>query len=596
MITRAQWNELNNRIQTIPLETINNESALDKLESKITLIELQLLIADCNQDRSALPFRAFLNNRWEERINNALCITLANALSAIYGIGCYQLLMPSITHIENEITGTSLNDRDLNLHHFVLSDDNSRFIEVAPCLDCSENDGILKHCSLSNGEPQRLSETEIERVTKHSHEANQYYAAIEKVIEAQNRPTVGGMLHQTIVALKLGGEHGGRGGTEFDSGAEANVAIERICRYWNNELSEAQRTAIAPLAAPQHPNVTLGDSLGRLWRPQDANYRGVRYCVEVIANQMESILESHLDLYQMDIAPLMTARTEKQIALRNAITSENYAMTFDYPLSTLFLHDLYSLNKAQFHAVNQELVDVLNATPLETRLEWINNIMINRNTMYVKDFTSITNLMDKEQRNKIIRNMPDNHLQLQTSDEFIHSLSNIDPTIKLEFVRKIDIHNVRRVITGFILNIILDGLPLDEQPDEQLNFINSLGEECLRNIKIEQPFLLAQRQWQSYVQPMREHFNTAKKFIEQGNVGKLKNLLDQGPWEEMLEHVRTFSFGSLWEKLGAKEMAAVNVFQFILEKLNNISTQEQYSRFNQNIKQFANINQQTISD
>ncbi len=92
---------------------------------------------------------------------NLIYLKLAEYLEPIFGVSRFQLLMPTLLVTVNELTGTSLTDTNLRLMDFVLSDDKTRFIEIAPCLDSAQPE--LMHTALFNGEKRALSPSEKTR-------------------------------------------------------------------------------------------------------------------------------------------------------------------------------------------------------------------------------------------------------------------------------------------------------------------------------------------------------------------------------------------------------------------------------------------------
>src|SRR3990167_1466230 len=127
-------------------------SPLIQFEIQQTYQALNQLFNQLDESEATLetiqPFLKFFNDRWE-RIKNTslsytaspnfgltkLCLDLATSLSNMTGKSAYELMMPTIQITESPLTGTALSDSDLKLHHFVLNDDHTHFIEVAAALE-----------------------------------------------------------------------------------------------------------------------------------------------------------------------------------------------------------------------------------------------------------------------------------------------------------------------------------------------------------------------------------------------------------------------------------------------------------------------------
>lgn len=103
---------------------------------------------------------------------NRICFTLAYTLSPIVKKDLYQILIPSLTIYNNDFTQRKLSD--LKPHQFILTDDNTAPIEIAPCLDLMKNGRLEKVCLL-DGTIKELTDTERRRIINHSDQVNAYY-------------------------------------------------------------------------------------------------------------------------------------------------------------------------------------------------------------------------------------------------------------------------------------------------------------------------------------------------------------------------------------------------------------------------------------
>ncbi|MDR3491318.1 MAG: hypothetical protein P4M12_04640 [Gammaproteobacteria bacterium] len=256
------------------------------LDFQITLRELQYLISQSSH-LEATPenlkgFKDFLANRWEyvrktdlsypHRMNintNIICWLLANDIASVLSSTPYNLLMPSMQHPINEVT---LNDwNDLQLHEFILNDDETRFIEVADCIQYAEDDGILKYTSLFPALEQPglesgiklLSETEKHRVIFHSPEATAYYVALHNLLEVKNRGmSLGSFVRRLMNQLFAGGVHALN--IEDHNAEVGSAAIDGITEF-NRFLLTLENDERAIIFNSCAPNLTVGRNFEIIW-------------------------------------------------------------------------------------------------------------------------------------------------------------------------------------------------------------------------------------------------------------------------------------------------------------------------------------------
>lgn len=128
----------------------------------------------------------------------------------------------------------------------------------------------------------------MERVSRHSKQASEFYQAVIAFNKQRLLgDDIGAKLSQLVVALRSGGSHSGRGsGSELNAGSEANLGILAFNDYWV-ALPEQQKLAIFA-ETPELKNI-----LGRLFRPDDVNYKEVRFCVELLANALDPIIQQY---------------------------------------------------------------------------------------------------------------------------------------------------------------------------------------------------------------------------------------------------------------------------------------------------------------
>jgi hypothetical protein len=192
--------------------------------------------------------------------------------------------MPSLENSE-DVYGNNIHS--LGLHEFVLSDNARVFIPLAQCLyQASVSDeGQLRQIVAIDGRYPELTPSEIERVSHHSKQASEIYQAV--IAYNQQRllgDDIGAKLSQLAKALRSGGAHGS--GSELNAGSEANLGLLAFGEYWD-ALSERQKITIFT-ETPE-----LKDVLGRLFRPDDVNYKETRFCVELLAQALDPIIQRY---------------------------------------------------------------------------------------------------------------------------------------------------------------------------------------------------------------------------------------------------------------------------------------------------------------
>lgn len=278
----------------------NASDAIGGYENKITLEE----ILDCLVNGSDEKLISVLSLRWERirgsnmcytqqpfNMVNQLCLDIAIAMSSPIstddeinalepGKGPYCLLMPTLEATE-DVYGNNIHA--LKLQEFVLSDNERVFIPIEQCLDEASlsTSGKLRHMVMVNDQCPTLTPDEIKRVSLHSEQANAAHQALTELnYQRFFAQDLGAKLTLLATALRRGGKHSA--GEEYNAGAEANQGILAFHEFWQT-LSEANKTEIF------RKTPTLEDILGRLFRPDDVNYRSVQFCVELIANDLDPI-------------------------------------------------------------------------------------------------------------------------------------------------------------------------------------------------------------------------------------------------------------------------------------------------------------------
>jgi hypothetical protein len=270
-----------------------------------------------------------------------ILLALSKQLATVLKLSKYEILLPSLKITEYAAAGRiidGIDDADLLLNDFVLSDDNTAIIEVFSCLSQASIHGELKHGYLENGQTLFLSQAEQERVINHSFESKQYWEAIkDRIYIVQNGESFGAVLLRLAEDLRKGGVHGkelgGSGGQEYKAGLDADYGIINFF-IWLHALSEKDREFLESFE-------DIYAYIKRLGYPGDSTSVESFYCVEVIAVGIERLLGLNpilfdtypentkiTNLYSKNAADLKVKLTET--ALLTALKNSNYLVTSTY--------------------------------------------------------------------------------------------------------------------------------------------------------------------------------------------------------------------------------------------------------------------------
>ncbi len=293
------------RLNSRLLESSTSKTIYENLESLLTVNQVEniLVMPDENQ---AAEFKKFLAERWQRirgtalcytlapnRLINQLCIDIAKEISPLpessEGIndledraGPYFLLMPSLDK-DKDVYGNNIHL--LNLHEFILSDGEHTVIPIVECLRQAtlSDHGVLRHmCEINNSYPI-LSVGEIRRLQQHSTNVNQTYQVALRFNHFRlHGPDLPAKLTRLASFLRSGGVHAS--GSEYNAGEASNVGIAEFYQYWDG-LSKFEKDQFCEL----YPEIR--DILGRLFRPKDAAYVEVSFCVELLANSLDTLVQ-----------------------------------------------------------------------------------------------------------------------------------------------------------------------------------------------------------------------------------------------------------------------------------------------------------------
>ena len=340
----------------------NTLQSLERFENQLTLNEMEACFRDSKPEELDANLVHLLSARWERIRNsnmcytqqprnlvNQLCFEIAKAISPpaataseieelAPNAGPYCLLMPSLENSE-DIYGENIHS--LGLHEFVLSDNERVFIPLAQCLHQASlsDEGQLRQMVAIDEELPELTSSEVARVSNHSKQAGDFYQSIIAFNKQRLlADDIGAKLSQLANGLRGGGAHrrGHGSGSEFNAGSQANLAIVAFGEYWE-ALSERQKSAIFT----EEPK--LKDVLGRLFRPNDMNYKDTRFCVELLAGELDPII--HRYNKKPDIETLRNRVLEKESAFKKAAQSRDGLVVIqnDKPPKHI-LHHIFKLN------------------------------------------------------------------------------------------------------------------------------------------------------------------------------------------------------------------------------------------------------------
>ena len=335
------------QIETIRLliDENNVETIPDKLiqfENKLTLAEIEYCLSIKEKDNLSERLCAVLAQRWERirtssmsytenplNIVNQFCLDLAIILYPIPKTekeidelpeceGPYFILMPSL-RASTDVIGSNIHN--LSFQQFILSNDDDIFIPLLPVLERAtiSDNGEFEHYVSLNGAFLKLSDEELKRLKHHSAIIEEYVLAIEHLNEFRIKGEgLGANLQRLVVALRAGGAHGGGDGQEYNAGSQANIGIFEFSAYWDKVPAALKSDYLR-----QYPE--LNDSLGRLFRPRDADYESTIYCVELIAQAIDTIIQNYnLSIHSLEKLKIEVAN--KREIIEREIKSDKYQL------------------------------------------------------------------------------------------------------------------------------------------------------------------------------------------------------------------------------------------------------------------------------
>jgi hypothetical protein len=348
-------NDFMRKIQDIPLENIaslETKSMADYLKMADTLRELQGLARNFVIDSRPIalkvrPFQNFFAKRWQEIYKtpaeycanpqnkfNQFCVTLAGIIAeSVPDLGRYSLLMPTQKVLKSDITYTYFDDPALPLHHFILSDDGTRFIEIQPCFIAAEEDAVFKHTVLIDGDIKPLSNDEAERLIDHSILSSiltQQIKDYRDFTTSKDKLSMGSQMMRLAEALLTGGVHNSstrlantdhRKADHLNAGEAANIGILAFAEY----LKKIPPEDVDKLMALSSKG--LSENFGQIWRrlttPGAIDLLDTSYCVELLAPNIKAICQANPEVFTLGKLTLEGFKQNLSTAKENFLKSIN---------------------------------------------------------------------------------------------------------------------------------------------------------------------------------------------------------------------------------------------------------------------------------
>lgn len=302
-------------------------SKISKLEARLSLFQLRkILICQWHSSKSLQrKLKNFFWSRWQ-RVNetdaqylndfespaNKACLEIAKLVGTALKKPYLAVLMPSLQCVaEGDYISSSYVDESYldnpkldvtKLKEIILSESSSRLINVLDVMSSAQFDGRFKHNSLFSGQVKELSYTEQERLFSRHNSIKAHRDAIHARVHYKlHGETVGAAVNRLIHGLTEGSVL--FYGEEYNAAFSANIAISTFYEYLCT-LSQETREALMNTSIVDNFQVedegiiTFRSVWERLSNPLNGA-SSERYCVEMIAEQIENILKENDNLYEL---------------------------------------------------------------------------------------------------------------------------------------------------------------------------------------------------------------------------------------------------------------------------------------------------------
>ncbi|CEK10578.1 hypothetical protein [Legionella hackeliae] len=283
---------------------VSYKNRLINKEVKIFITQLDSVLSDklCSDETRLTEISNLLKKRWGKIAGSMLAYTsqsqhpltvICHKLATILhdkddDLSIYQYLMPTITHIKDDILYLK-DDVDMHpLNAVMLSEDNCSLIPVS-VLSCLSHHGSVAPKDLINPYTgKKLSENELKRLREFSPQTKELFEVFNLIQETKlGNSSVGGKLQKLIFSLREGGEHGGHGGKENEASIEALNGIMSFMDYWQL-IPEDIRIKLGGLkSSSEQQNL---DQLIAILNKSDSKSFD---CVESISFVLEKTLREH---------------------------------------------------------------------------------------------------------------------------------------------------------------------------------------------------------------------------------------------------------------------------------------------------------------
>lgn len=232
----------------------------------------------------------------------------------------YQLMMPSLIHLQDLILYLYEQADDCPLDGAILSDDGHSLIPVALLASLSYKGNVNPKMLVNPYTGEKLSEREFQRLKNHNPQAQDLvntYELIQAIKSGNN--SAGGHVNRLITALRKGGEHGQFGGKESEASTVALNGIITFMNYWEHVPKERQSELKGLKSSGDKLN--FGQLLDIITKTDQTSLD----CVESLAGLLEKNLEENTQSFYReepgDLLYLMSL-FQKFDTLQNELSSK----------------------------------------------------------------------------------------------------------------------------------------------------------------------------------------------------------------------------------------------------------------------------------
>ena len=237
---------------------------------------------------------------------NEACIAIAKILASKENESYLAILIPDLAKTPpQQYLTSSYTEEHIDLNFLILSDDFTHIMHVRDVLEGAQDDGVLKCNYLVGERVVKLSMSEEQRLLSRHPSVKAAFDAIQvrKKFKLEG-DTVGSAVRRLAQGLRDGGAR--KGGIEHSAGADANVAIFEFNQY-RETLAVETLTILDGAAMTDRFLSFVPEKLefGQLWailsQPtyEAKGAQTSRYCVEMVAQKIEELLEANPGLYEL---------------------------------------------------------------------------------------------------------------------------------------------------------------------------------------------------------------------------------------------------------------------------------------------------------